>query len=523
MTGAKRKTLARRLMIGFLAVTVPGTVILGAVTLYSIWSLGKVNDQLEEISLSLKATWELHLSLMAAAAPLREYLLRGGQARQQEFDRLIRVVDEKIASCASVACHVASQTPREMASRLAPTIDQLRRKGGVIFQTARPASKSDGLLRMTEIEQLVSGPNRQLHRMSAALLLRVQVLRRQSDAVIRQASVLTASLTFAIVLLVCGVAMVLAKWISSPLQELLLGTRRVMAGDWGYRVGVRDSGEISELAGSFNTMVEELRHHRERLEEYSRSLEELIRERTDELKRKDEALVQSEKLASLGLLASGVAHELNNPLTSILMSANLMIEEVGKGSPLHADLERIDMDATRCKRIIDDLRAFSRRRELEKAPSRVEAVVEQALSMVGHELDLRGIRVEREIPAALPEIIWDPERMAQVLTNLFINAAQAMEQGGRLVIRARRENGWLGIEVLDTGAGIPREHCPRIFDPFFTTKPDGTGLGLSISYGIVQEHGGRFEMESRTREDVGPNGETGTTVRIVLPLAEGRA
>ena len=520
---ANRGTLTRRFIIGFLTVTVPGTVVLGAVTLYSLWALVRVNRQLDEINRSLNATWALHQALSEAAAPPQEYLRRGGEGLRQEFDRLMGAVEEKIASCASATCHGTSRTPKEMAGLLTPSIAQLRTKGRLIFDTTRPGREANGLLRMEEIDRLVSGANEQLHRMSAALLFRVESLREQSHAVSRRASFVTASLSLAIILLACGVAFVLSKRISRPLQELLVGTRRVMAGDWGYRVGVRDSGEIGELATSFNAMVQELQRHRERLEEYSRSLEERVRERTEELKRKDEALLQSEKLASLGLLASGVAHELNNPLTSILMNVNLLIEEVGETSPLYKDLKTIDADASRCKRIIDDLRAFSRRRELQKVPCRVEAVVEQALRIVQHELDLRGIQVEREVEGDLPEIVWDPERMAQVLTNLFINAAQAMEHGGRLAVRARKEGGRLVLEVRDPGAGIAREHRSRIFDPFFTTKPDGTGLGLSISYGVVQEHGGRIEVESVTREEGGPDGETGTTVRIVLSLSEGRS
>lgn len=523
MNSGRRPTLARRLVIGFLAVTLPGTFVLGAVTLYSIRALVMVNRQLEQITLSLEATWNLHTALTQAAAPPREYLLRGGQGREQEFDRLMRVAEEKLVSCASAACHGTSRTPKEMAGLLTPTIEQLRSNGRLIFDTARAERKSDGLLRMKEIDELVSGSDQQLHRMSAALLLRVDALRQQSYAVSRRASFLIGSLTLAVILLACGVAVVLARRISRPLQELLLGTRRVMAGDWGYRVGVKDSGEIGELAGSFNSMMEELRHHRQQLEEYSRTLEGRVRERTEELKLKDEALLQSEKLASLGLLASGVAHELNNPLTSILMNANLIIEEVGEHSPLYPDLKKIDADAARCKRIIDDLRTFSRRREIEKASGSVAAVVERALRMVQHELDLRDIVVEREVEEDLPEIVWDSERMAQVLTNLFINAAQAMDRGGRLTVRARTEDGWLRLEVRDTGTGISVEHRSRIFDPFFTTKPDGTGLGLSISYGIVQEHGGRIEVESQTREEVGPDGETGTTVTIALPVSGGHA
>lgn len=248
------------------------------------------------------------------------------------------------------------------------------------------------------------------------------------------------------------------------------------------------------------------------------------RERThEELRRQREALYQSEKLAAMGKLLAGVGHELNNPLTSILMNANLIMEELGEGFPLYKELKKIDGDAARCKRIIDDLRAFSRHRELQKGRSRVDAVVEQALRTVQHELDLRKIQVEREIEADLPEIMWDSERIAQVLTNVFINAVQVMEKGGRLIVRARREDGWLTLEIRDTGPGIPPEHRSRIFDPFFTTRPNGTGLGLSISYGIVQEHGGRIELESLTPEEVGSAGETGTAVRLVLPVSEGRA
>ena len=146
-------------------------------------------------------------------------------------------------------------------------------------------------------------------------------------------------------------------------------------------------------------------------------------------------------------------------------------------------------------------------------------MVDQALASSAHELDRRNVAVRCDLPADLPKISWDPQRMVQVLTNLLVNAAQAIGQGGRVVIRARRDEDWLRLEVEDDGAGIPAAHRTRIFDPFFTTKADGTGLGLSISHGIVNEHGGRIEVESRTLEDE-PGGRTGTTVRVILPIAE---
>jgi two-component system NtrC family sensor kinase len=157
---------------------------------------------------------------------------------------------------------------------------------------------------------------------------------------------------------------------------------------------------------------------------------------------------------------------------------------------------------------------------VERVATGVDTVVEQALSSSAHELGRRNIFVQCDLAPGLPKITWDPARVVQVLTNLLVNAAQAIGQGGRVVIRARRDEDWLRLEVEDDGAGIPAAHRTRIFDPFFTTKADGTGLGLSISHGIVNEHGGRIEVESRTLEDAEPGGRTGTTVRVIVPIVE---
>jgi two-component system NtrC family sensor kinase len=344
----------------------------------------------------------------------------------------------------------------------------------------------------------------------------VQTLGLQAHTVSRRTRVLVGWLTVLVVPVGAAVALLAARQISRPLNELLLGIRRIMAGDWSQPVAPA-AGEVGEVARAFNTMVAEVRQHREAREEYSRALEQRVRERTEELKRKDQALAQSEKLASLGLLAAGIAHELNNPLTSIVMNANLLAEEVEPGSPLHQELKKIDADAARCRRIIEDLRTFARRRELCEVPSDVETVITQALRAADHELRSRDLAVIADVPGDLPKIVWDPDRMVQVLTNLVVNAAQATEAGGRVAIRCREQQGWLAIEVADTGSGIAPEHLSRIFDPFFTTKADGTGLGLSITHGLVHEHGGRLEVESRTAGEAGPDGDHGTTVRVLVP------
>ena len=515
----RRGNLTRRFILGYLIATIPGTILLGLFTIYSIRSLVAVNRQLDEISLSLEATDHIQLALFRADATVGAFLLHRRDGGPQEFEGAVHSAQQQLTSCASASCHGNSLlTTKEMAASLSPKFERLRIKGLKVFDAAGPSVQSSRPGEADDVDLLVSGISHRLQTMADILVKRVAVLREQSQALSERALTLMILVSVAVVVMGSCIAAFLADRVSRPIQSLLQGTRRVRAGDWGYRVMV-GLGEIGELALSFNAMVEEVQRYRDQLNRYSRTLEERVMRRTEELKRKDEALRQSEKLASLGLLASGVCHELNNPLTGILMNANLLIEEVGHDSPLYDELKRIDEDAGRCRRIIDDLRAFSRRHDLRKALCRPEEVIDQALRLAEHEIELRGIRVERRIEAGLPEVFWDSERMVQVFTNLFVNAAQAMESGGHLSVSAQLTGNSLTIEVKDTGVGISEENRSRVFEPFFTTKREGTGLGLSISYGIIEEHMGRLEMESCTREAAGPDGQGGTTVRIVLPLS----
>jgi signal transduction histidine kinase len=516
--GARGPRLARQLIVAFLVVTLPGTLALGALTLISLRSVGDVNRQLSDITHSLIATQDVHLTIARAEEALGEHIIRGDAASRREFERLVGVAEQRTLSCESSECHGASRTPFEMARLLRASFHKLRTESGVLFVNLRPGHGTFDHARMETVRALISDVDRSMQRMSSGLLVRVEDLGGEAEQVRRRASWMIGSTTLVVTLAACGAAILVAGRLSRPLRELLLGTRRVMAGDWNNRVTTRDSGEIGELALSFNAMVENLTRYRERVEDYSRTLEERVRERTEELERKERALRQSERLASLGQLAAGVAHELNNPLTSIVMNANLLIEEVGPDSPLYDDLQKIDADAARCRRIIEDLHVFARRRELVMVHAGVEGVVDRAFDSVAAELRSRGIQWEADVSHELPDVWWDPDRIVEALANVMANGAQAMGAGGRLTVVGRREDGWLRLEVRDSGPGIPAEHRPRIFDPFFTTKPDGTGLGLSIAHGIVNEHGGRIEVETRTRED--GDGETGTTVRIILPIAE---
>jgi signal transduction histidine kinase len=511
--------LARRLIVAFLVVTLPGTLLLGVVTVYSLRGAGKVSHELTSIALSLKTTRELQLALAKAEAAMANYLLNGEPKTAEVFDRAMRDARERLPTCATLPCH-ATQTPAQMAAQLAPLIEQFGHEGKALI-AARPATLTE-LARIEQVHVYALDVGERLARMSRALLRRVASLGLEAHEESRRASRLVASLTAAVAVLACAAGVFTARRITRPVGRLLVGTRRVMAGDLEHQVAADPSGEIGELAASFNAMVRQLREYRGRLEEANRTLEARVRERTEELQRKDEALQRSERLAALGLLAAGVAHELNNPLTSIMMHANLLLEEAGEGS-LARDLRKIDADASRCRRIIDDLRTFARGRELDRRPARVEELVEHALRLARHELASRAIVVERAIDAELPVVMWDPDRMVQVLTNLVTNAAQAMEEGGRLSLRCSRDDGLVRLVVEDDGEGIPAAARARIFDPFFTTKREGTGLGLSIAHGIVLEHGGRIDVESRGQDDGASGHRTGTTVTIVVPVHEALA
>jgi two-component system NtrC family sensor kinase len=308
-------------------------------------------------------------------------------------------------------------------------------------------------------------------------------------------------------------AYLLSRRLLKHVGGLLTGTRHIMQGDLGYRLAVTDRDEIGQLAQSFNAMAQEIQQHREH---QARTVE----AKTAELKQAQDSLVQSEKLASIGLLAAGVAHELNNPLTSILMNVNLLMEDALDQPALRQELQRIVEDTVRCKRIIDDLRDFSRRHELDIASADLGALVRRALDLLERGAALERITVILELSREIPAVPCDFARMEQVLGNVLVNAVQSMSQGGSLTVRTALRADYAEISVQDTGPGIPDAVRGRIFDPFFTTKPHGTGLGLSIVYRIMEAHGGKIDMQNVTQEDLqsGALRVVGTRVLLLLPL-----
>jgi len=244
---------------------------------------------------------------------------------------------------------------------------------------------------------------------------------------------------------------------------------------------------------------------------FNEELEQKVEERTRELKEAQAQLIQSEKLASIGQLAAGVAHEINNPLGVMLGFSQVILKKLPEDDPLRKPLTSIEREGLRCKKIIQGLLDFSRRSTPALQPMNLNDALEAACEFIEHQITLDNIQVIKGLTPELPPIRADGNQLQQVFVNLIINAYQAMSQGGELRITTRAVGDQVQAIFADTGSGIPAEVLKHIFDPFFTTKEvgKGTGLGLSVSYGIIESHGGKIEVESQ----VG----VGTTFIVTLP------
>jgi len=230
------------------------------------------------------------------------------------------------------------------------------------------------------------------------------------------------------------------------------------------------------------------------------TLEDKVLERTRELEKTRIRLVQQEKMASLGRLSAGVAHEINNPLTSILVFSTILRDNLNADHPDYKKISTMVNETIRCREIVERLLAFSRQDKPKKEKQGINRVIGEALELLKNQAIFQNIRVHLKTGIELPELSIDANQIQQVFFNILINAADAMPEGGDLTIRSflgpRKEGKYIVCEFQDTGKGIPEGDLPRLFEPFFSTKAKGTGLGLSICYGIIQRHEGRIEVKS---------------------------
>ena len=266
-------------------------------------------------------------------------------------------------------------------------------------------------------------------------------------------------------------------------------------------------------------MTRNLEKARRDRDEWAATLESRVDERTHEIREMQAELIRSEKLASLGELVAGIAHELNNPLTGITMYTSIISEDPRLDPDLKKDFSTIMRQAERCARIVRELLNFARDSTPYKTMNSVNDTLERTLALVENHALFHNVEIVKKYDPKVPEVLMDPGQLEQVFFNMLVNASQAMPEGGQVTLstgvksysRGAGKGRSVFVRIQDTGHGIPPEAISSIFDPFFTTKgTKGTGLGLAVSFRIVENHGGSIEVET----EVGK----GTAFNIILPL-----
>jgi two-component system NtrC family sensor kinase len=245
-------------------------------------------------------------------------------------------------------------------------------------------------------------------------------------------------------------------------------------------------------------MISELKRSRDASEGWTQTLEHRVQQRTQELQQVQDQLVRAGKMAAIGELAAGVAHEINNPLTGVLTFSSLMLKKVDENHPWKKDLENIVQQTTRCRNIVRGFLTL-RQRKPDKKEWDIHTLIDRTITLVENQAPFQNIKIVKNFKPDMPMLFIDGDQIQQVFMNIVINAADAMAgNGGTLTIKTGVRNGGAEISFTDTGCGMTREQLSKLFTPFFTTKETGkgTGLGLAISYGIIQSHSGEIEAES---------------------------
>jgi two-component system, NtrC family, sensor kinase len=312
----------------------------------------------------------------------------------------------------------------------------------------------------------------------------------------------------------------LSHTVVRPVRKLIAGTQEISSGNLENAILIHSKDEIGRLADSFNEMMNSLRLAESQNKQWSQTLEQRVREKTDELKKIHEQIVQVEKMASLGKLSATVAHELNNPLEGILTYAKLIARRIRKIEIVTPqlketleDIELIMRETERCGNIVKNLLLFSKKQVVEFGLVPVRQIVEKAERLMKHHFDISNVQFSVSFPAKESVLLCDENQIQQALVALFVNAVEAMPDGGLLQVSWTDDEvgGRILMEIKDSGIGIPEEDLGHVFEPFFSTKRNGqgVGLGLSVVYGIVERHGGKISVDSTIGN--------GTVFRIDFP------
>ena len=314
-------------------------------------------------------------------------------------------------------------------------------------------------------------------------ILYVGILKQKYDLILRGTTLSFLLIILVTTILAVALAVYLINIYTKPLKRIIAASTEMALGFY-HRIEADPHDEDSRnLQRSFNSMVDAIQERDLRLKQ--------LAERT---------ILKSEKLASIGRLASGIAHEINNPLTGVLTYSSLLLEDM-KGTKYEEDLKVIRDETLRCRGIVRGILDFARDTKPEKAPADINAIIEDSLRILEKHVNFQDVAIVRALDPGLPPVSVDAGEIRSVINNLAVNAADAMPNGGTLTITTEREagTGMVVVRVTDTGVGISPENLIKIFEPFFTTKDrgQGTGLGLAMTYGVIQRHNGTIDVRSQ--------------------------
>jgi two-component system NtrC family sensor kinase len=450
----------------------------------------------------------------AGIASVRLVNKEGRVTYSSHADEIGRVLDKRSEPC--VQCHSTSRPLAELdpksRSRVSDGTDRGPLLSTIVVIRNEPGCHPSGC-HESPAEQSVLGV--------LDVTMSLDSAETRMLASTRQATLLSLG---AVVLITGALFLLVQQTVRRPVNRLIAATRRVATGDYELQVPSGATDEIGFLARSFNEMIESLNTSQQHLEAK-------VAEKADELRSAQFQVVQAEKLSSVGLVAAGIAHELNSPLMAITTFGHLVQKRLPTGSQEAEDVRMILHEADRCAAIVRTLLDFSRDQPADQEMELCEAraVVDRAMKILQVAMRASGVEAEIVHASDAPLVEANSVQLTQVLVNLLLNAVQAMPGGGRITIRADRvlrsqyahvklpppqRDALLRIRIADTGPGIPRENLSRVFDPFFTTKPvgQGSGLGLSVSHAIVQRHRGAIFVDS--------DGRSGTEFTVLLPAAE---
>ncbi|NIR52787.1 HAMP domain-containing protein [candidate division KSB1 bacterium] len=394
------------------------------------------------------------------------------------------LVDKRAEAC--YACHAADQAIERLSiperTRIFETENQVRNLGII-----NPIYNEPGCWQADchahEAEQKVLG------------VLDVTMSLEEVD---QQISANQMKLVLFAISAIVGISLLLwflvQKLVGKPVNQLVKATNIVAAGNLNYKIDITEDGELAHLGKSFNEM-------------------------THKLAEAQRQLYQSDKLASLGRLAAGVAHEINNPLTGVLTYSSFLLKRQGDDDEIREDLEVIVRETKRCREIVKGLLDFSRQAPTKKTNIPINDMITQTLGILKNQLSIKNISVQKDLSDDLPIVRVDSNQMQQVFMNLLVNAIDAIgKSGGEIKIRTSEEEiedeRFIKIDIADSGGGIAKENLTKIFEPFYSTKGQkGTGLGLAVVWGIIEKHHGKITVGSEEGK--------GTTFTIHIPVGEG--